>query len=170
MQESSARLAALAEIVEASRSLAGVPPILVGNIRRNAEDWSEICSEIPDARIREAYVEALRGREAKGLLQPGELNAAYKRLRDADRTKRARDAEHLERIASPDVCYYCEGTGWQTAAYIAESGNENTGVRACACSAAPVGFRKLAPLQAPEWQKRKHSVIWEKVVDDERFD
>ena len=61
-----------------------------------------------------------------------------------------------------DVCYFCEGTGWQTYEHIGDSGNSNTAVRACACSAAPMEFRKLQPLQAPEWQKRKHSVIWER--------
>ena len=158
---SNARFQAMAKIIEAVRRHAGAPYLPADDIRDEAMDWSEICSEIPDDRIRDVYVEALRGRETKALLQPGELNSAWKRLRDAERSKREYQ-DHRE--AASDVCYYCDGCGWQTVAYIAESGNENTAVRACYCSAAPPAMRKSEPYREPEWRKRKHSVIWEKVT------
>jgi hypothetical protein len=94
-------------------------------------------------------------------MQPGELFQLSARIAEESRGK----LQHYEPLKAPeDSCYYCEGSGWQTIAYIAESGNENTAVRACSCSAAPAAMRKSEPYREPEWQKRKHSAIWERVT------
>jgi hypothetical protein len=68
------------------------------------------------------------------------------------------------RQAEGEVCCYCEGSGWQTLAYVAESSNENTAVRPCACSILPIEKRSAFPLREPQWQKRQHSAIWERVT------
>ena len=80
-------------------------------------------------------------------------------IREADRANKPEPMA----VAGGESCWYCEGTGWQTLARkVPDSYGENTFVRPCACSAAPLEIRKLEPLGEPEWRKRKHSVIWER--------
>ena len=122
-------------------------------------DWQRILAQIPADRIEECELHAIRNRVVKALLQPQELIAAWHAIREAERANRP-DPIKLEH---GEVCWYCEGSGWQTLARkVPDSFGENTFVRPCACSAAPLEIRKLEPLGEPEWHKRKHSVIWER--------
>ena len=159
MKRSPESLHALAEIVRAVRIQAGASTLSENDFAREVRDWSEICAEIPDHRLRECYLVASRDRSVRAIMQPHELIQGWKVTRERERARVA-----FVSVPQPEggACYYCEGAGWQTIAYIAESGSENTGVRACACSAAPLEIRKLEPLGEPEWHKRKHSVIWER--------
>jgi hypothetical protein len=76
------------------------------------------------------------------------------------------DSRELSASATTDgaACNYCEGTGWQTYAFIGAKGNENTAVRACACTATPLEVRSLVFFCEPQWRKRKHSAIWERAT------
>jgi hypothetical protein len=122
-------------------------------------DWQRILAPIPADRIEECELRAVRQRSVKALLQPQELLAAWRELRDEERSRQ------LPAIAetSDSSCPYCD-KGWQTYAYLSDSGNENTAARPCACDATPLEIRSLAPLREPQWQKRKHSAIWERVT------
>jgi hypothetical protein len=124
-------------------------------------DWQRILQPIPADRLEECELRAVRQRSVKALLQPQELLAAWRELREEDRAKRPPPqpgAETQDGVACP----YCE-QGWQTYAYLSASGNENTAARPCACDATPLEIRSLQPLREPEWHKRKHSAIWERV-------
>jgi hypothetical protein len=152
----------LSEIVISTRRRAGARELDEEDLKREVAEWDRVCEPIPEDRLSECYYRALRERTVRAALQPGELYQLSVRIVEEMRESRR---EHYEPLKAPEEsCYYCEGTGWQTVAYIAESGNENTGVRACACSSAPIGVRKFEPLREPQWRKRKHSVIWERVT------
>jgi hypothetical protein len=109
----------------------------------------------------ECYYRAIRERTVRAALQPGELYQLSVRIVEEMRENRRERYQPMK--APEESCWYCSGAGYQTLAYITESGNENTELRACACSAAPFQIRKLEPRREPEWRKRKHSVIWERV-------
>jgi len=158
-KRSAESLRVLAEIIRAIRIQAGAAKLSEDDFAREVQDWSEICAEITDHRLRECYLAASRDRSVRAIMQPHELIQAWKVIREKERSRAT-----FAPMAQPegDACYYCGGSGWQTVAYIAESGNENTAVRACACSAAPAAMRKSEPYREPEWHKRKHSVIWER--------
>ena len=102
----------------------------------------------------------MRTRTVKGLLQPQELLAAWRELRDEERARQPAIAQPKRQTGR---CPYCD-RGWQTYAYLSASGNENTAARPCACDATPLEIRSLEPLREPQWQKRKHSAIWERVT------
>jgi hypothetical protein len=156
----------LSAIISAARRRAGVAALSDAALADEIRDWQRILSPIPADRLEECELRAVRQRSVKALLQPQELLAAWRELRDEERSKRPPPAPVS--IESGEVCHYCEGTGWQTFATIGESGNENTSVRPCACSAAPLEIRTLAPMREPQWHKRKHSVIWERVRTESR--
>lgn len=78
------------------------------------------------------------------------------------------------------VCYYCNDSGWQAIAFMGEGGNENIGLRLCACSKAPaevihstgtyrdrkgdvIAVKPSEPLREPDYRKRPNSDIWEPV-------
>lgn len=146
-----------AAIISSARRRAGLGALADGDLESEIRDWVEILAPIPDGRLHDCYLHALRTRTVRAMLQPGELIASWQDIRGSL-------ASRVPAMGSEQdqSCYYCEGSGWQTVAYIAESGNENTAVRACACSAAPASMRKSEPYREPEWRKRKHSVIWDR--------
>lgn len=150
----------LAGIISASRRRAGVAALSDANLAEAVRDWQRILAPIPPDRIEECELRAVRQRSVKALLQPQELLPMWDEIRSLDRERRPPAVE----VPLDSVCYYCEGAGWQTYAFKAESGNENTAVRPCACNATPLEIRSMQPLLSPEWQKRKHSVIWERVT------
>ena len=150
----------LAGIISAARRRAGVAALSDAALADEIRDWQRILAQIPPDRIEECELYAIRNRVVKALLQPQELIAAWHALREDERNNRP--ASIVPEVG--EACWYCEGTGWQTLARkVPDSYGENTFVRPCACSAAPLEIRKLEPLGEPEWQKRKHSVIWERV-------
>ena len=149
----------LSAIISAARRRAGVAALSDAALADEIRDWQRILAQIPPDRIEECELHAIRNRAVKALLQPQELIAAWHAIREADRANKPAPIV----TEGADVCCYCEGTGWQTLARkVADSFGENTFVRPCACSAAPLEIRKLEPLGEPEWHKRKHSVIWER--------
>jgi hypothetical protein len=151
----------LSAIISAARRRAGVSALSDAALADEIRDWQRILSPIPADRIEECELRAVRQRSVKALLQPQELLAAWRELRDEERSRQPPAPVSIE---SGEVCHYCESTGWQTLATRGESGNENTAVRPCACSATPLEIRSLQPLREPQWQKRKHSAIWERVT------
>jgi len=148
-----------AAIISSARRRAGLGVLADGDLESEIRDWVEILGPIPDGYLRDCYLHAQRSRTVRAMLQPGEIIAAWQERRGSLAARTA-----PINVDQGESCYYCDGAGWQTVAYIAESENENTGVRACACSAAPLEVRSLQPYREPEWQKRKHSVIWERVT------
>jgi len=149
----------LAGIISAARRRAGVAALSDAALADEIRDWQRILAQIPADRIEECELHAIRNRVVKALLQPQELIAAWHTIREEERNNRPASIV----VESGEQCYFCEGTGWQTLARkVPDSFGENTFVRACACSAAPLEIRKLEPLGEPEWHKRKHSVIWER--------
>ena len=150
----------LAGIISAARRRAGVAALSDAALADEIRDWQRILAQIPADRIEECELHAIRNRVVKALLQPQELIAAWHAIRELERDQRL---SVFQQSPSGEVCWYCEGSGWQTLARkVPDSFGENTFVRPCACSAAPLEIRKLEPLGEPEWHKRKHSVIWER--------
>ena len=149
----------LSAIISAARRRAGVAALSDAALADAIRDWQRILAPIPADRIEECELRAVRQRSVKALLQPQELLAMWDEIRAEERERKP------PQIATPldTVCYYCEGTGWQTYATRSDSGNENTAVRRCACLRVQIESRSLQPLQEPEWRKRKHTVIWERV-------
>lgn len=150
----------LAGIISSARRRAGVSALSDSALTDEIRDWQRILAPIPADRIEECELRAVRQRSVKALLQPQELLAMWDEIRSLDRERRPPAVE----LPLDSVCYYCEGAGWQTYAFKAESGNENTAVRPCACDRTPLEIRSMQPLRAPEWRRRKHSVIWERVT------
>ena len=149
----------LSGIISAARRRAGVAALSDAALADEIRDWQRILAQIPPDRIEECELHAIRNRVVKALLQPQELIASWHVIREADRANKPEPMA----VAGGESCWYCEGTGWQTLARkVPDSYGENTFVRPCACSAAPLEIRKLEPLGEPEWRKRKHSVIWER--------
>ncbi len=149
----------MSAIISAARRRAGVSALSDAALADEIRDWQRILAPIPADRIEECELRAVRQRSVKALLQPQELLAAWRELRDEERARQpAVVAESID-----GSCPYCE-RGWQTYAYLSASGNENTAARPCACDATPLEIRSLEPLREPEWQKRKHSAIWERVT------
>lgn len=158
-QKSPAWFKTLAEIVISSRRRAGARELGEDDLKREVAEWSAVCEPIPEERLTECYFRALRERTVRAALQPGELYQLSTSI--AQEQRNSRPAPTF--VENGEACWYCEGTGWQTLARkVPDSYGENTFVRPCACSAAPLEIRKLEPLGEPEWHKRKHSVIWER--------
>ncbi len=151
----------LAGIISAARRRAGVAALSDAALAEEIRDWQRILAPIPADRLEECELRAVRTRSVKALLQPQELLAAWAEIREADRAKRP---PSVEARSEADQCAFCGGFGWQTFAYRGEAGNENTAARPCACKATPMEIRSLEPLREPEWQRRKHSAIWERVT------
>jgi hypothetical protein len=122
-------------------------------------DWQRILAPIPTERLEECELHAIRSRSVKALLQPQELLAAWSVIREEERDRRPAAVAQSEGASCP----YCD-QGWQIYAYLSASGNENTAARPCACDATPIEVRSLEPLREPQWQKRKHSSVWERVT------
>jgi hypothetical protein len=150
----------LSTIISAARRRAGVSALSDSALAEEVVDWQRILAPIPGNRIEECELRAVRQRSVKALLQPQELLAMWAEIRDEER---ARQPATFPASLDASSCPYCEGHGWQIYATLSESGNENTAARACCCDKAPIEARKLEPLHAPEYRKRKHSMIWEKV-------
>ena len=149
----------LSQIIISTRRRAGARELDADDLKREVEEWSAVCESIPEDRLIECYYRALRERTVRAALQPGELYQLSAPI--AQEVRARRPAEIAER--EDGACPYCE-KGWQTYAYLSASGNENTAARPCACEATPLEVRSLEPLREPEWRKRKHSAIWEKVT------
>ena len=149
----------LSAIISAARRRAGVAALSDAALADEIRDWQRILAPIPTDRLEECELHAIRTRSVKALLQPQELLAAWSVIRDEERSRRPVAIAEAE----DGACPYCD-KGWQTYAYRTASGNENTAARPCACEATPMAIRSLEPLREPQWQKRKHSAIWERVT------
>ena len=157
---SNASLRVLAAIISSARRRAGLGVLSDEELGAEVRDWAVILEPIPANRIEECALKAVRERTVKGLLQPQEVLAAWRAIRLGEAAER--DSRPVA-VWADELCYYCDGSGWQSVAQTtAGSRNENTYVRPCACSAAPLNVRSLVPLREPEWQKRKHSAVWER--------
>ena len=151
----------LSAIISAARRRAGVAALSDAALADEIRDWQRILAPIPTDRLEECELHAIRTRSVKALLQPQELLGSLER--DSRRGARRGDQRRLRRNREWCECPYCD-QGWQTYAYRSASGNENTAARPCACEATPMEIRSLEPLREPQWQKRKHSAIWERVT------
>jgi len=152
--------------VISTRRRAGARELDDEDLKREVAEWAHVCEPIPEDRLTECYYRALRERTVRAALQPGELYQLSVRIVEEMRENRRERYQPLK--APEDSCYYCEGAGWQTLAQkVPDSYGENTFARPCACSAAPAEKRSAQPYREPEWRKRKHSVIWERVEGNE---
>jgi len=151
----------LSAIISAARRRAGVAALSDAALADEIRDWQRILAPIPTDRLEECELHAIRTRSVKALLQPQELLGAWNVIREEERDRRP--AQPGTETANGASCPYCD-QGWQIYAYLSASGNENTAARPCACEATPIEVRSLEPLREPQWQKRKHSAIWERVT------
>ena len=117
----------LSAIISAARRRAGVSALSDAALADEIRDWQRILAPIPTDRLEECELRAVRQRSVKALLQPQELLAAWRELRDEERARQPAIATET----ADGSCPYCD-RGWQTYAYLSASGNENTAARPCA--------------------------------------
>ena len=119
-----ARVAAsLSGIISAARRRAGVAALSDAALADEIRDWQRILAQIPADRIEECELHAIRNRVVKALLQPQELIASWHAIREEERNSRPAPLV----FEDGEVCWYCEGSGWQTLARkVPDSFGENT--------------------------------------------
>ena len=72
--------------------------------------WTEtLCGVVPEHRLEEAFLYARRGRDSNYLMDPSEVCAAWREMRESARF--ARPADQYDPFASKEVCERCFGTG-----------------------------------------------------------
>lgn len=163
-------------LVMESRKARGLPTFETDELLTVIYSWSKALREIANADLQECYEAAIASyTDPKQPFGTPQMLKAWQTILD-ERRRRPRPSLTRE----DEVCYYCDGTGWQSVMYtetrkvmlkIGESKREEeyefppgrTAVRPCACSAAPASMRSNYPLRGPTWEREKAGRWWQKV-------
>ena len=141
------RLAAMAALIQKTRSLSSLPLSAGEELRLAVTTWAGILTEIPDHLLGASWDRAIKDHDWSRSFPVPAIIAAYKALVLEDRQKR-QTAQYSARHMDDTVgCRYCNDTGYASIATYCPTGNEwHYPAYACQCAATPVNQRRATPV------------------------
>lgn len=137
------RLAAMAALIQKTRSLSSLPLSAGEELRLAVTTWANLLAEIPDQFLGASWDRAVKDHDwSRPFPVPAIING-YKALLVEDRDNRARQQYGNTRRADGTLaCYHCEDTGYAPIATYCPTGNEwYFPVYPCHCNATPISQR-----------------------------